>query len=116
MRKDMYTDFLVEIKSLASKVDALSENGSLALQEWKKVKKQKLSIEEYKLAEKNFLRNSSPIEKIYDNLIFEVIRKMRQAEEFLYEKELDNLKKAIGNDLWQEMLAWDRYQSYDDIS
>jgi hypothetical protein len=105
MQGKTYTDFLLEINRLASKLGTLSENGSSVLQEWKKVIRQELSLKEYQSASEHFLEVRSVLEKIYDNLAFELVGKIREAEEFLCDEELDNLKKAVGNDLWQILLS-----------
>lgn len=110
MQGKMYIDFLLEISILASKLDTLSKSASSALQEWNQVKKQEISFEEYICAKEKFLKHSSPLERIYDNLAFELIRKVRQAEEFLYDEELDRLKKTVGNVVRQIFLSWEDYQ------
>jgi hypothetical protein len=111
MQDEMYKDFLLGIRTLASRLNTLSENGSLALQEWKRAKKREFSLEEYQLAEDTIRKDCSTLEEIYGNLIFEVLRKIRQAEEFLSDEELDSLKKVVQHDIQQTFLSWDRYQS-----
>ena len=111
MQDRMYTDFLLEISRLISKLSTLSENGILVLREWRRVKKQELSLEEYQSAAQYFLENCSVLEETYDKLAFELTRKFHQAEEFLYDEELDRLRKVVGDDLWRTFLSWDCYQS-----
>jgi hypothetical protein len=110
MQNEMYMDFLLEISTLASKLDILSKSASSALQEWNQVKRQSISFKDYIYARGKFIENSSPLERIYDNLAFELIRKVRQAEEFLYDEELNRLKKIVGNDIKQIFLSWECYQ------
>lgn len=110
MQGKMCTNFLLEIRTLVSELKILSENGSLALQEWKRVKKRELSLEEYQSAEERILKNCSIVEEIYSNLTFEILIKVRQAEEFLDDEELERLKKVIWHDIQQIFLSWDHYQ------
>ena len=116
MQGKAYTDFLLEISKLTSKLDTLSENSCSALQEWKRVKKRELSLEEYQSVAGHFLDHCSVLEETYDKLMSELIRKFRQAEEFLDDEELDSLRKSVGNDLWRVFLFWERYQSHKDES
>jgi hypothetical protein len=116
MQGEMYKDFLLGIRALVSRLNTLSENGSLTLQEWKRVKKQEFSLEDYQLAEDTVHKDCSALEDVYGNLLFEVLRKIRQAEEFLNNEELDSLKKAVRYDIQQTFLSWDCYQSQKDES
>lgn len=105
MQEKTYTDFLLEISNLASKLNILSKSGSSVLQEWKKVMRQEFSLKEYQSVSGYFLEVRSVLEKTYDNLAFELVRKIHEAEEFLCDEELNSLRKAVGNDLWQTLLS-----------
>jgi hypothetical protein len=57
MQDKMCANFILEIRTLVSELNTVSENGSLALQEWKRVKKREFSLEEYQSAEERILKN-----------------------------------------------------------
>lgn len=114
LRNKTYIDFLLEIKSLASKLNTISESASLALQGWKEALQQETSFEEYKYAKEEFIKDSSSLEKAYDKLAFELSMKVHQAEEFLYDEELDSLKSTVENDVCHAFLSWEQYQRFKD--
>jgi len=104
----------LEIRNLALKLNVISESARLALQGWKEVLKQENSLEEYVDAKEEFIKEISFLEKEYDNLAFKLLIEVRQAEEFLNDEELDNLKMTVGNDICCIFLAWDQYKNYKD--
>lgn len=100
MQNKTYENLFPGISELISKLNIVSKNGNLLLQE-------------YQSATGKFLEDCTVLKRKYDNLAFELLRKFHEAEEFLDDQELNRLKKAVGNNRWRIFLSQDYYQLRD---
>jgi hypothetical protein len=102
-----YTDFIQPIDKLASKLDVLNRNWYKALRKWEEAKKKRITPKQRKTLCDLFIKNSVSEIKAYSNTIHDIVKYMHQAEVFLSENQLVMLKDIIGDDNWQNFLAWD---------
>lgn len=102
-----YTDFIQPIKELSSELEVLNRNWYKTLQKWEKTKKKRITPKQRKALCDIFINNSVSEIKSYSNTIHSIVKYMHQAEVFLSDSQLVMLKNAIGDENWQDFLAWD---------
>lgn len=102
-----YTDFIQPIEDLASKLDILNRNWYRTLHKWEKTKKRKITPKQRKVLCDLFINKSVAEIKTYSKTIHDIVKYMSQAEVFLSDNQLVMLKDVIGDDNWQDFLAWD---------
>ncbi|HEY4033313.1 MAG TPA: hypothetical protein VGL94_05045 [Ktedonobacteraceae bacterium] len=102
-----YTDFIQPIEELASQLDVLNKNWHKTLQKWEGEKKKRITLKQRKALCDIFINNSVFEIKAYTNTIHDIVKYMHQAEAFLSDNQLVMLKDVIGDDSWQDLLAWD---------
>jgi hypothetical protein len=104
-----YTDFIQPIEALASELEVLNRNWHKALRKWEKTKKKRITPKQRKALCDLFINKSVSEIKTYSNTIHNIVKYMHQAEVFLSDNQLVMLKNIIGDENWQDFLAWDSF-------
>lgn len=102
-----YTDFIQPIEELASKLDVLNRNWHKTLKKWEEAKRKRITPKQRKALCDHFINNSVSEIKSYSNTIHDIVNYMHLAEVFLPDNQLSMLKDVIGDENWQNFLAWD---------
>ncbi len=102
-----YTDFIQPIEELTSKLESLNRNWHKTVRKWEKTKKKRISPKQRKILCDKFIDNSFSELSKYRSTIHDIASYMYQAERFLPDNQLVMLKEVIGDENWQDFLAWD---------
>jgi hypothetical protein len=102
-----YTDFIQPIEELASKLDILNRNWHKTVRKWEEAKRKRITLKQRKMLCDRFIDNSVSEIKTYSHTIHDIVTYMREAEVFLADHQLVMLKNVVGDEHWQDFLAWD---------